>query len=384
MKTENKPLVSIITPTYNLIKNKRLDWFYQNLESVQNQTYEAIEHIIIDGASTDGTLDILNQCREKGWIKYYSEPDKGIYDALNHGILKAKGKYVVCLNSDDYYFDNEAVALEVEALEKSNADACYADTMGINAKDGTFVGLWKGKETFFPPFGEIPNHQTFMIKRDVMHDLGLYNLDYQVSADSNFIYKMVANKKTFVYVEKTLVGYRSGGYSDTHHEEVLLDQARSFKEFFAKKLDLNDDEIDKLAHNNFLSLPLDEAIKLGSKLKKKEWVEAFFARYFANKMLSENMKQEKKEEQFSFHNVLHIRCKAFHFLPLFKIKKRQNSFKIYGVGNVPLFSYKRQGGKRVWKVLILPIFKIRHIHYGKTVKFYLFNLPFLKVAKKGE
>lgn len=383
MKTENKPLVSIITPTFNLIKNKRLDWFYQNLESVENQTYQAIEHIIIDGASTDGTLGILNECQKKGKIRYYSEPDKGIYDALNRGILKAKGKYVVCLNSDDYYFDCEAVALEVEALEKSNADACYADTMGINAKDNTFVGVWKGKETFFPPFGEIPNHQTFMIKKEVMHELGLYNLDYKVSADSNFIYQMVARDKVFVYVEKTLVGYRSGGYSDTHHEEVFVDQKNSFKEFFGKMLNLSEDEIHHLAHNNFLSLPLNDAIKLGSKLKKKEWVEAFFNRYFANKMMTENTKQEQTEDLFLFHNVLNIRCKIFKILPLFKIKKRQNSFKIYGLGNMPLFSYKRQGARRVWKILSLPIFKIRQTHYGKTIKFYAFNLPLLKVTKKG-
>ncbi len=374
-------LVTIITPTYNLIENARLEWFKQNIESVQDQTYPFIEHLVIDGGSTDGTIDVLEQYQKEGLITYYSQKDKGIYDALNRGILKAKGKYVVCLNSDDYYFSNKAVELEVTLLEKTKADACYADTMGINAKDDSYLSIWSGKDTFFPPFGEIPNHQTFMIKTSVMKELGLYNTDYRVSADSNFIYKMIAHDKKFVYVPETLVGYRSGGYSDQNHVDVLKDQERSFQEFFATKLGLTEEEIHLLAHNRFLSLELEKAISLGSKLKRPDWIEAFFSRYLKNKRVIP-ASIFKKEEMSPLKEGMSIRYKFFDFLYFFKIKRKEHSIKAYLFGKVPILCYKKKGVKKVLKVLFCPLFKERTFQSGKMVKYYVLNIPFLKVVRK--
>ncbi len=375
-------LVTIITPTYNLIENGRLEWFKQNIKSVQDQTYPFIEHLVIDGASTDGTVDILELYQKEGLITYYSKKDKGIYDALNRGILKAKGKYVVCLNSDDYYFSTKAVELEVTLLEQTGADACYADTMGINAKDDSYISIWSGKETFFPPFGEIPNHQTFMIKTSVMKELGLYNTDYKVSADSNFIYKMIAYDKTFVYVPETLVGYRSGGYSDQNHGDVLKDQERSFQEFFAADLGLTDEEVHLLSHNQFVSLEVEKAISLGSKLKRPEWIEAFFNRYLKNKRII-SASIFKKEETSSLKEGESVWYKFFGFLYFVKIKRKAHSMKAYLFGKIPVVSYKKKGSKKVLKVLFCPLFKEKMHQSGKIIKYYILNIPFLKVVRKA-
>ena len=97
-ETEKFPKVTIVTVVYNLIENGREQYFRQCLESVHKQLYQNIEHIVIDGASNDGTIDLLEEYNKKGWIKYYSEPDTGIYDAMNKGIEKATGKYIVFLN----------------------------------------------------------------------------------------------------------------------------------------------------------------------------------------------------------------------------------------------------------------------------------------------
>ncbi len=91
-------LVTVVTITYNLIKSGREKYVRQCIECVHNQTYQNIEHIIIDGASSDGTLEIF---KDYPWLKVFSEPDKGIYDAMNKGVAKASGKYIVFLNSDD-------------------------------------------------------------------------------------------------------------------------------------------------------------------------------------------------------------------------------------------------------------------------------------------
>ena len=121
------PLVTVITATYNLIKSKREKFIIQCLESVHNQHYSNIEHIVIDGASDDGTLPLLKKYESLGWIKLFSEPDTGIYDAMNKGILKANGKYVSILNSDDFFHDPEGIAISVRLLEENDADYSYAD-----------------------------------------------------------------------------------------------------------------------------------------------------------------------------------------------------------------------------------------------------------------
>lgn len=275
-KKAQQPLVTIITPSFNLLKGGRKEWFIQNLESVKNQTYPNIEHIVIDGASTDGTIELLKEYQDKGWIKYYSEPDKGIYDALNKGILKANGKYVVCLNSDDFYCNNQAVEFEVMKLEENDADACYANSKVIDAQTEKLNCVWRGENALRPSFGDIPNHQTFMIKTDVMKELGLYNLNYKVSADSNFIYKLCFNNKKFVYVDAEIIGYRNDGFSYVNPAICLQNQEDSFDEFWGEKLCLTKKDIHNLAHGNFAKLSLNDAIKLGSKLQYSYWIEEYY------------------------------------------------------------------------------------------------------------
>lgn len=138
-----KPLVTVVTITYNLINAGREKFIRQCIDCVRVQTYKNVEHIIIDGASTDGTLEIF---KDYPWLKVFSEPDKGIYDAMNKGVAKASGKYIVFLNSDDLWHDNRAVEESVKALEENNADFSYAPCTYLD-ENNKFVGylypLWK-------------------------------------------------------------------------------------------------------------------------------------------------------------------------------------------------------------------------------------------------
>ncbi len=143
-----QPLVTIVTVVFNLIKSGRKEFFEQNLKSVHDQTYGNIEHIIVDGASNDGTLDLIKEYADKGWIRYISEKDAGIYDAMNKGIREAKGKYLALLNSDDFYHNKQAVEKSVEALEKNNADFSYADAIK-QTEEGEFIWIFKGNLEIF-------------------------------------------------------------------------------------------------------------------------------------------------------------------------------------------------------------------------------------------
>ena len=120
------PKVTVITATYNLIRAGRAETIVQAIESVHDQKYEGeIEHLIMDGASDDGTLDLLAPFSEQGWIKVVSQKDSGLYDAMNKGLATATGKYTVFLNSDDYWSSELAVQKSVEALERTQADFSY-------------------------------------------------------------------------------------------------------------------------------------------------------------------------------------------------------------------------------------------------------------------
>ena len=98
----------------------------QCIASVRSQRYPNIEHLVMDGASDDGTTDMLDRYQKLGWLKYYSEPDSGMYEAMNKGIRKANGKYIVFLNTDDYFHNADAIEESVYSLENSKADFSFA------------------------------------------------------------------------------------------------------------------------------------------------------------------------------------------------------------------------------------------------------------------
>ena len=142
--TIEKPLVSIITVCYNLVSGGRVPHFKQCITSVLEQTYTNIEHIVIDGGSQDGTVELLKSIIEQtektkpGTLRYISEPDNGIYDAMNKGINVAKGKYIAFLNSDDFWHETNGVELSVAALESSNAAFSYAPRTVVS-ESGDFM-----------------------------------------------------------------------------------------------------------------------------------------------------------------------------------------------------------------------------------------------------
>lgn len=382
---KSNKIVTIITPSYNLIKAGREKTFRECVESVHNQTYKHIEHLIIDGASNDGTLNLIKEYEDKGWIKCYSEPDRGIYDAMNKGILKAQGKYVVCLNSDDYYCDDQAVEALVKLAEEENADACYANSR-VLFPNGDLYFLWYGNTSLFPPFGQIPNHQTFMIKTDVMKELNLYNLDYKMSADSNFVYKMIKNNKKMSFLDKFVVVYRKGGASSENADQVHLDQENSFLEYWGEELNLSPKEVHMLSHNHFKTLELQEAIKLGAKLKYPEWVEEYFRRLISHRVqiaLKNSVKTPQKQTpQKQTPQEQTKKYYLFNFIPLFKIKGEENKRKYYLFNFIPLLKIRNKKGKIKYSLFnFIPLFKIKGKESKK--KYYLFNfIPLLKIKKK--
>ena len=116
-----EPLVSVVTACFNPLKDGRKELFLKNLNSVQQQTGVSVEHIIVDGASTDGTLEFLQTYDNKHFdIRILSMPDSGIYEAMNRGIAISRGKYVIFLNTDDFYHQEDGLSVNVKVLEQND------------------------------------------------------------------------------------------------------------------------------------------------------------------------------------------------------------------------------------------------------------------------
>jgi len=203
--------VTIITITRNLLLAHRTDSFKRCVESVRNQTYAPIEHLIIDGASTDGTLELLKEYSEKGFIKYLSKLDKGIYDAMNNGVKAANGKYIAFLNSDDYYHKPDGIEKSVLMLEAAGADFSYAPVVNLDQKTDF-------REVLIPDISRVfftitPNHQTMFVRKDALIKEGLFNTKYSYVADYDLIVRLCLGGYRSVFVPESFVTYQLGGFS---------------------------------------------------------------------------------------------------------------------------------------------------------------------------
>ena len=176
--------ISIITVTYNSSKTLK-----DTLESVLKQTYTNYEHIIVDGLSKDNTMQIVKEYETKynGKLRYISEKDSGLYDAMNKGIKMATGDIIGILNSDDIYAHENVLQKIVEKFEETNCDGTYASLIFMDEET-----MSKPKRIWNSPKGKLENgwhpaHPTLYLKKEVYDKVGLFNLNYRIAADYPFI-----------------------------------------------------------------------------------------------------------------------------------------------------------------------------------------------------
>lgn len=272
------PLITIITTTYNLLENGREEYFRQCLESVNVQTYKNVEHIIIDGASSDGTIEILNEYKDKGWITYHSEADTGIYQAMNRGIERANGKYVLFLNSDDYFSSTQAIENSVDLLEKSGADVSYANVSYVY-EDSNKSKIWVGDLSIV--FSAAPFcHQTMLTKTDVLKEVGGFNENYKITSDYEMMIRLVLGGYKFVHLNENIAAFRYGGYS-SNKPLLLNEDAQIYCKLYKEFYDLTFSEAQDIY--KFHVLPFKLAFKLSKYFCLKDKIK--FWRYNIRKHL---------------------------------------------------------------------------------------------------
>lgn len=203
--------VSIITSCYNREATIR-----GAIESVLAQDYKDIEYIVVDGASKDGSLQIIKEY-EGRIAKIVSEPDHGMYEAINKGIRQATGDVIGLLHSDDFFYDNHVVSRIVEQLERTGAEFLYGNGLFVNAENtdkvirkwiGGTYRLWKVRR------GWLPLHPTCYIRREAIEHRGLYNETYKIAADTDFLLRyLLGGDITVTYLDQYIVRMRMGGLS---------------------------------------------------------------------------------------------------------------------------------------------------------------------------
>lgn len=205
--------VSVITVCYN-----SREYIGKAIESVLNQSYKNIEYIIIDGGSTDGTIDIIRGYESifDGRMKWISEPDNGIYDAMNKGIKISSGQIIGILNSDDWY-ENDAVETVVEHFSKEENIDIVHGKVNIVDSNGKFIReMYLKRNAYDFKYSEFMPicHPTAFVKRDVYTNKGLFSTKYKIAADYDFILRCINNNLHITFVDKVITNFRDGGISN--------------------------------------------------------------------------------------------------------------------------------------------------------------------------
>lgn len=202
--------ISIVTVTYNSAAT-----LADTLKSVRQQDYPDVEHILIDGASKDATVDIIRSYPHvKKWV---SEKDNGLYDAINKGIRMAEGDVVGILNSDDFFPSNDIVS-KIAAAFKDNIDAVFGDIAFVRPdRLDKIVRLYSSRR--FTPrrfaYGYMPAHPSFYVRKHCYETLGLYKTDYTIAADYELLMRFIyRNRVPYAYIPQTMVYMRTGGVSN--------------------------------------------------------------------------------------------------------------------------------------------------------------------------
>jgi len=225
MGKKHQPVLSVITVVYNNVRD-----IERTMLSVLNQTYAAVEYIVIDGKSTDGTLEVIERYRNK-LAKLISEKDKGIYDAMNKGIAAAAGDYIIFMNSGDEFYANDTVARVFASAD--DADIYYGETEMMD-DEGNNLGQRRhtAPENFTWrdfKYGMSISHQAIYIKLSLVEP---YDPKYQLSADIDWILKAAKKAEKIVRVPGFVAKYLVGGMSKKKHRKSLLERFDIMKQHY--------------------------------------------------------------------------------------------------------------------------------------------------------
>ena len=219
--------VSIITVVFN-----GCNVIEECIKCVLGQSHKDVEHIIIDGNSTDGTLDVMNRYKDK-IARIVSEPDKGIYDALNKGIRQASGEVIGLLHSDDFYAHDRVIEKVADIFMKYNIDSCYGDLQYVDKNNpDKVIRYWKSSQYRHGKFkyGWMPPHSTFFVKKEIYNKYGYFNTNFKITADYELMLRFLEKHKiSTYYTPEVFIKMRIGGTSNRNIKNLIIKSNEDYR-----------------------------------------------------------------------------------------------------------------------------------------------------------
>ncbi len=239
-----QPLVTVITPTYNLLQNNQADAFNLLVQLLDMQTYPNIEHIIIDNGSTDGTIEFLKDYKNQGYLTFYSEKDTGKFNAYNKGVMHAKGKYITFLSCDDFIHDVTSVYDIVNLMETNDADFTFAPAYCRHPEG--FVFLFA--PAMHSAFQVMPcARQAMFFKKSMIEKENYFDERFKLLADFDFIIRIIMKGYTPAYFDTNYVTYKLGVNVMENEDRAEKEIKAIYNKNYRTLYPLNETVLDRMA-----------------------------------------------------------------------------------------------------------------------------------------
>ena len=290
-----EPEITIITPTHNIVDAGKADDFTLLLNLMNRQTYQFLDHLIMDNASTDETMTLLKDYKNTGYIDFFSAPDNGKFDAMNKGLLRAKGKYVAFLSCDDFYHDIMGLEAVVNYMEEENADFCYFPAYCVQPDNSAFLYNPSPHNVFqVMPF----SRQAAIYKKDTLAKLGNFDSKFKLFADYDLMIKLYLNKCKGVFFDGCIVTYKIGENSLKHPTQIQAECSHIFHQNFRSLYPLNDNIIDRMV--NIAEIPkqlLDRLAKCFPEEEQELFYERYEQMYEFRKQNAQAMREQERQQK---------------------------------------------------------------------------------------
>ena len=265
--------MTVITPTSNIVDKNQADDFTLLVNLLDKQTYPYVEHLIIDNDSKDGTEVLLKEYKNAGFLSFYSEPDRGKFDAMNKGLLRAKGKYVSFISCDDFYHDITAIADIVGVMEEEDADFCFFPSYCCHPEGYAFQFI----PAMLNAFQVVPcPRQAMFFKKSVLSEVRAFDTKFQLLADYDLIIRLLLAGYKGVLFDGNVITCKLGDQVAKHTTQVEAECNHIFYKNYKPLYPLSNEALERMVKISEIPRPLLD--KLATKFPSEDR-DLFYEKY---------------------------------------------------------------------------------------------------------
>lgn len=287
-----EPEVTIITPTSNIVDKGQADDFTLLVNLLDRQTYEFVDHLIIDNASQDGTEVLLKEYKNSGFLTFYSEPDRGKFDAMNKGLLRAKGKYVAFLSCDDFYHDITGIADVVNVMEEEDADFCFFPSYCCHPEGYVFQFIPAMLNTF--QVAPCPR-QAMFFKKSVLNELRGFDEKFKLLADYDLVIRLVLGGYKGVLFDGNIVTCKLGEQVSKNTTQVEAECNHIFYKNYKNMYPMSNEVLDRMVKFSEIQKPLLDKLAMKFPSEDKDlFYEKYQQMYELRMEAVKNLRQQER------------------------------------------------------------------------------------------